>query len=106
MIPTVPSSGDPIAQMIQLRLQLAELERQIDALKPDFYAACAAAARDGKQFERDGVVFSRRLSPGKWDYSDDIRQQEDLLKRLRRDFQRSHEPVSGREIIWTLKMNP
>ncbi|WP_346294462.1 hypothetical protein [Sphaerothrix gracilis] len=37
-----PVSDSVIDQMIDLRLQLAQLEHKIDTLKPAFFHACAA----------------------------------------------------------------
>ena len=94
--------NDPIAQMIQLRLQLAQLETQIEALKPAFYDACAS--QDRAQFDRDGAVISRRLTPGRWRYPEDIAEQERTLKQLKKEYQETHEPVGGREVIWAVKL--
>lgn len=93
-----------ISQMVRLRAQIAELEQRAESLKPDFYAACAAAARDGKQFEQDGAIISRRLTPGRWRYPEHITEQEQTLKLLKKEFQDSHEPTGGREIIWAVKL--
>lgn len=92
---------DIINAMLDLRTQLAELQQQVDALQPAFYAACTAL-----QLERiatDRATISRRLTPGKWDYSADIVEQEDLLKQLKSQFQQAHEPIGGREVYWVIK---
>lgn len=88
--------------MIDLRAQLAELEQQVQSLQPAFYDACVALNTDKIELER--AIISRRLSPAKWNYSDVIVQQEELLTRLKKQFQQTHEPVSGREVIWALKL--
>lgn len=93
---------DIIDAMINLRSQLAELEQQIQALQPAFYAACIALNTDKIEMER--ATISRRLSPGKWDYSNDIVEQEELLSRLKKQFQQTHEPISGREVIWAVRL--
>ena len=93
---------DVINTMIDLRAQLAELEQQVQALQPAFYAACVALNTDKIELER--AIISRRLSPGKWDYSDDVVEQEELLTRLKKQFQKTHEPISGREVIWAVKL--
>ncbi|MGI0488622.1 hypothetical protein ACN4EK_24695 [Pantanalinema rosaneae CENA516] len=96
---------DPIEiinTMIDLRAQLAELEQQVQALQPAFYAACAVLNTDKIEVER--AIISRRLSPGKWNYSNDIVEQEELLTRLKKQFQQAHEPISGREVIWAVKL--
>lgn len=93
---------DVIDAMISLRAQLAQLEQQIQSLQPAFYAACLALNTDKIEMER--ATISRRLSPGKWDYSDDIVEQEELLSRLKKQFQQNHEPISGREAIWAVRL--
>jgi hypothetical protein len=93
---------DVINMMIDLRAQLAELEQQVQTLQPAFYAACVALNTDKMELER--AIISRRLSPGKWNYSDDIVEQEELLSRLKKQFQQNHEPISGREVIWAVKL--
>jgi hypothetical protein len=91
-----------IALMIELRFQLTELEKQIQALQPAFFAACLALNTDKIALER--AIISRRLTPGQWIYSPDIVTQEDLLKQLKRQFQQTHEPSGGREIVWAIKL--
>ncbi len=93
---------DVINTMIHLRSQLAELEQQIQAIQPAFYAACVALNTDKIEMER--ATISRRLSPGKWDYSDDIVEQEELLSNLKKQFQQTHEPISGKEVIWAVRL--
>lgn len=91
-----------IQQMINLRIQLAELEDQIEALKPAFFTACAT--QGDNQFEQEGAIITRRLTPGKWAYPDRITAQEKQLKLLKEEFRQSHEPTTGREIIWSVKL--
>jgi len=98
------SSSEPIEvfnpseivdRMIDLRCQLAELERQ--DLQPAFFAACLALNTDTIALER--AVISRRLTPGRWLYSPDIIAGEGLIKQLKREFQQTHEPSGGREVM-------
>lgn len=88
--------------MIELRLRLSELEQQIQVLQPTFFAACVALNTERIALER--ATISRRLTPGQWVYSPDIVTQEDLLKQLKRQFQQTHEPSGGREVIWAIKL--
>lgn len=92
---------DVINTMIDLRTQLAELQQQVDALQPTFHTACAALQLE--KIATDRATISRRLTPGKWDYSDEIIEQEDLLKQLKSQFQQAHEPIGGREVYWMIK---
>lgn len=91
-----------IDAMIDLRIQLAQLEQQIQSLQPAFFAACLALNTDKIALER--AVISRKLTPGQWTYSPDIGEQEALLKQLKREFQQLHEPTSGRDVTWTIKL--
>jgi hypothetical protein len=93
---------DVINTMIDLRFQLAELEQQIQALQPTFFAACIALNTDKITIER--ATITRRLTPGRWAYSSDIVEQEDLLKQLKKQFQQTHEPIGGREVTWAVKL--
>ena len=88
--------------MIDLRVQLAEIEQQIQALQPAFFAACIALNTDKITIER--ATITRRLTPGQWAYSSDIVEQEDLLKQLKKQFQQTHEPIGGREVTWAVKL--
>ena len=88
--------------MVALRIQLAQLEAQIDALKPAFFAACATQEMPKLQHE-EALIF-QKLTPGKWDYPSDIVEQEKRLKQLKHQFQKTHEPVAGREITWSIKL--
>jgi hypothetical protein len=105
------SSSEPIEvfnpseivdRMIDLRCQLAKLERQIQDLQPAFFAACLALNTDTIALER--AVISRRLTPGRWLYSPDIIEGEGLIKQLKREFQQTHEPSGGREVTWFIKL--
>jgi hypothetical protein len=98
----LPSPIEIINAMIDLRVQLCELERQIQALQPAFFAACMAL--NTEKIELEHAIISRRLTPAQWTYSPDILQQQDLLKQLKRQFQQKHEPTSGREITWVIKL--
>lgn len=93
-----------IDQMVALRQQLTQLEAQIEALKPAFFEACAAQRVD--HFQHQQAVIYRRLTPGKWDYPSDLIAQEQRLKQQKRQFQQTHEPVAGREVIWSIKLAP
>ena len=93
---------DAINAMVDLRVQIAELEQQIKALQPAFKAACVSLNTDKITLER--AIITRRLTPGQWAYSDNILEQEDELKRLKRQFQQTHEPLSGREVTWAIKL--
>ncbi|HEY9660108.1 MAG TPA: hypothetical protein V6C65_16750 [Allocoleopsis sp.] len=90
-----------INAMLDLRTQIAELQQQVEALQPAFYAACVALQLE--KITTDRATISRRLTPGKWDYSDEIIEQEDLLKQLKSQFQQAHEPIGGREVYWMIK---
>jgi hypothetical protein len=91
-----------ITSMIDLRIQLADIEQQIQALRPAFFAACLALNMEKISLER--AVITRKLTPGRWTYSDDILEQESLLRCLRKQFQQNHEPSSGREVSWAIKL--
>jgi len=93
---------DIINTMIELRVQLAELEQQVQTLQPAFYAACAALELD--KIATDRATISRKLTPGKWAYPAEIMQQEDLLKQLKSQFQQENAPMGGREVIWAIKL--
>jgi hypothetical protein len=67
---TTTRPSDVIDQMVALRQQLAQLESQIEALKPAFFDACAT--QEDSQFQHEQAVISRRLTPGKWDYHSDL----------------------------------
>lgn len=94
--------NDVIDQMVELRLQRTQLDQRIEALKPAFHQACTEL--DVSQFRHDNALISRKLTPGRWQYSDSIQEKEKQLKRLKRQFQETHEPVSGREISWAIKL--
>lgn len=91
-----------IDKMIDLRRQIHKLEQEIDSLRPDFFAACAAL--NTERICTGKAIISRRLTPGQWDYPPDIEAQENLLKQLKQQFQQTHEPIRGREIIWVIKL--
>lgn len=88
--------------MIDLRIQSKAIEAQIEQLMPAFKAACASFGRERIELER--AIISKRLTPGQWNYSASILEQEAVLKQLKQQFQITHEPSSGREITWTLKL--
>lgn len=91
-----------IETMIDLRIQLAQLERQIQALQPAFFAACLMLNQ--AKIERNRAIISRKLTPAQWTYAADILEQEILLKQLRKQFQQDHEPTGGRETTWMIKL--
>jgi hypothetical protein len=93
---------DVIEAMIDLRIQLEQIETQIDALKLAFYAACATLNTD--KIQRDRALITRRLKQGQWDYSPEVIEQELLFKQLKQQFQNQHEPIGGREVIWAVKL--
>jgi len=84
--------------MLDLRIQMSELEQQIQSLQPAFFVACVSLNTDKIALER--AIITRRLTPGQWTYSPDIDEQENLLKQLKRQFQQSYEPTSGRDVTW------
>ena len=88
--------------MIELRVQLRAIEEQIQALQPAFFTACLALNTD--KIAHDRATISRRLTPGQWAYSAEVLKQETLFKHLKQQFQQTHEPISGREVIWAIKL--
>lgn len=96
------SPSEIINAMIELRIQLAELEQQIQTLKPAFSDACLALNTDKIELER--ATITRKLTPGQWAYSEEILAQENWLKQLRTQFKQTHEPISGREVSWAIKL--
>lgn len=91
-----------ISTMIDLRIQLSELEDQIAKLQPAFFAACMLLNTEKISLER--AIITRRLTPAQWTYSPDILQQLDLIKKLKQEFHKTHEPTSGRDITWVIKL--
>ena len=93
---------DIIERMIDLRLQMAQLEQQLKTLKPAFFAAYLTFDSDTIELER--ATIKHRLTPGKWSYDPEITEQERLIKALKQQFQKDHDPISGRELIWIVKL--
>jgi hypothetical protein len=85
-----------------LRIQLAQIEQQIQTLQPTFYAACALLETEKIALQR--AVITRRLTPGQWDYSVEISEQEARFKQVKQAFQKTHEPVRGRDVYWMLRL--
>jgi hypothetical protein len=95
-------SSEIIDLMIDLRSQIADLERQVDVLKPAFFAACNEF--DTLRFQHERAIISRRLTLGQWNYPSYILESERQLKRIKLEFQQTHEPVGGREVTWSVKL--
>lgn len=91
-----------INNMVELRVQLAQLEQQIQDLQPAFKAACATF--NTKKIELDRAVITQKLTPAQWAYSNEILQQQNLIKELKRQFKLDHEPIAGRDITWVIKL--
>ena len=77
--------NDVIDQMVELRLQRAQLDQRIEALKPAFHQACTALDRLSVQTSKcthfsqaDAWAMSRILT---------LFKKEKQLKRLKRQFQ-------------------
>jgi hypothetical protein len=94
--------GEIIETMIDLRIQLAQIEKQIQTLQPAFYAACALLETEKIVLQR--AVITRRFTPGQWDYSVEILEQEALFKHVKQEFQKTHEPIRGRDVYWMLRL--
>lgn len=91
-----------IESMIDLRIQLAQIEHQIQSLQPAFFTACLILNQ--AKIERHRAIISRKLTPARWTYAGEILEQEVLLKQLRKQFQQDHEPTGGRETTWIIKL--
>ena len=91
-----------IDDMVTLRIQLAAIASQIESLKPAFFDACATL--DTTPIKLDSAVISRTLTVGQWDYPNHILEQEQRLKRLKQQFQTTHEPTGGRQMIWSIRL--
>lgn len=102
MTTDIIEASEVIELMIDLRIQQAELEQQIQTLKPAFFDACAQQNTDRIQNERALIYY--KITPGQWNYPEDILQREQQLKQLKQDFRENHEPTAGREASWTLKL--
>jgi hypothetical protein len=91
-----------INTMIDLQLQFHELKAQIAKLQPAFFTACMLLNTDKISLER--AVITKRVTPGQWTYPPDISQQIDFIKQLKQQFHQTHEPTSGRDITWVIKL--
>ena len=96
------NAADVIESMIELRFQLREIEAQIQALQPAFFAAGLALNLEKITLQR--ATIAHRLTPARWDYSEPIAEQEAWLKQLKQQFQQSNEPTGGREVTWMVKL--
>jgi len=99
----IADHNEVINQMVALRLQRAELDNQIETLQPSFLKACAAL--DISQLEHEQALIFRKLTPGRWDYPDHIQEREQQLKQLKQQFRDTHEPTTGREISWIIRLS-
>jgi hypothetical protein len=100
-----PDVLDPMSVIdatIELRVQLVQLEQQIQSLQPAFFAACLLLNQ--AQIARERAIISRKFTPAQWTYDGDILAQQALLKQLRKQFQQDHEPTGGRDITWMIKL--
>lgn len=100
--PHIIDANEILEQMIDLRLQMAQLQQEMQALKPAFFAACQSFQQN--TIERQRAIIKRRLTPGKWNYHSDILDQEQLIKTLKQQFRQDHDPISGRDVIWMIQL--
>lgn len=96
------NANDIIDHMIDLRIQMAQLQQEIEALHPSFCAACVTFDKPTIQLER--AIIKRRFTPGKWLYDEEITTQANLLKTLKAQFKIDHEPIAGRDINWIIQL--
>ena len=78
------SPTEIIESMIDLRIQSKAIEARIEQLMPAFKAACASFGRDRIELEK--AIISKRLTPGQWNYSASILEQEAVLKQLKQQL--------------------
>jgi len=95
-------ANEIIQQMIQLHIQRKHIKEQIEALNPLFYEACETQNSDRFQLEQASIY--RHVSKGYWTYPNDIVEAEERLKQLKEDFKKTHEPSSGRNNGWALRL--
>lgn len=103
MATNTPDVSDVIDEMINLYTLKVQLEQQIKDLKPAFFKACDQQETNCR-VKHERAIVSRRLTPGRWNYPSYIIDQELQLKRCKQEFQDSHEPQAGREVIWSIKL--
>jgi len=83
-----------IDDMVDLRIQMAQLEQQIRELQPLFFAACFRLNQ--AKIDRSRAIISRKLTPAQWTYTAEILDQEVLFKQLRNSN-------SKFDIIWAFQ---
>ncbi len=91
-----------IDAMIELRIQLVQLQQQIQDLEPAFFAACLMLNQ--ARTARERAIISRKVTAAQWTYDADVLAQEALFKQLRKQFQQDHEPTGGRDITWMIRL--
>ena len=79
-------------------MQLAAIASQLQSLKTAFFDACADLL--------DLAVMSHTLTVGRRDDPNNILEQEQRLKQLKQQFQTTHEPTGGRQMIWSIRRRP
>ena len=102
MVNETLNPSDVIETMIELHIQHNTIKQAIADLKPEFFEACKA--QDTDQIRHERVLIHKRISPGQWNYPSEIMTLADELKARRKDFQKHHEPVSGREEHWAIRL--
>ena len=95
-------SAKIIEKMIDLRIQLEAISQQIKDLKPAFIEACEE--QDSDQIHHEQALIYCKITNGTWIYPTNILKQQEKLKQLKQDFQATHEPHTGREISWVIKL--
>ena len=95
-------ANEIIQQMIQLHIQRKHIHEQIEALNPLFYNACETQNSD--RFRLAQATIFRNVSKGSWTYPSYIVEAEERYKQLKKDFEETHEPPSGRNNGWKLRL--
>lgn len=95
-------ANEIIQQMIQLHIQRKHIKEQIEALNPLFYEACETQNSD--RFRLEQATIYRNVSPGSWTYPSYIVEVEERLAQLKKEFKETHEPSSGRNNGWKLRL--
>jgi hypothetical protein len=94
-----------IEQMIDLQIQLKEVERQIQKFTPTFHDACHQLTGDQiDRIDTERASIHFKTKAGKWEYDLEIDNVERHLRQLRKEFRDTHEPISGREEYWSIKL--
>lgn len=96
-----------VLKAVSIKAKIAALEAEYTEMKASLFKACDKLVKglESPRIDTDDAVLVRSSTRGTWKFSAAITKLDNEVKAMKKVYQLKHEPISGREPMWIIKLS-